>query len=45
MEYYLSALEDKEVPPTRLRAYHKISLEEFESKVYSSDKELINDLY
>ena len=33
MKYYLSALEDKEVPPTRLRAYHKISLEEFEKNI------------
>ena len=32
MKYYLLVLEDKEVPPTRLRAYHKMSLEEFESK-------------
>ena len=45
MNNYFSALERKTAPPTRLRAYHKISLEEFESKVYSSDKELINDLY
>ena len=33
------------MPPTKLRTYHKISLEEFESKVYSSDKELINNIY
>jgi len=45
MKYYLTALEEKEAPPTRLRTYHKISLEEFEKKVYSSDKELINDFY
>ena len=45
MKYYLTALEEKEAPPTRLRTYHKISLEEFEKKVYSSDKELINNFY
>ena len=45
MKHFLSALEEKKAPPTRLRAYHKISLEEFESKVYSSDKELIYDFY
>ena len=45
MKYYLTALEEKEVPPTRLRTYHKISLEEFESKIYSTDKELINNFY
>ena len=45
MKYYLSVLEEKEAPPTRLRTYHKISLEEFEKKVYSSDKELINNFY
>ena len=33
------------MPPTKLRTYHKISLEEFESKVYSSDKELIINFY
>ena len=45
MKHFLSALEEKKAPPTRLRAYHKISLEEFESKVYSSDKELIINFY
>ena len=44
MKYYLSTLEKKKAAPTRLRSYHKIPIEEFESKVYSYDKELINDL-
>ena len=45
MENYLSTLEKRKAFPTRLRSYHKISLEEFESKVCSYDKELINALY
>ena len=45
MKHYLSVLEEKEAPPTRLRTYHRISLEEFEKKVHSSDKELINNFY
>ena len=45
MKHLLSALEENQAPPTRLRSYHKISLEEFESKVYSSDKELIYNFY
>ena len=31
MKQFLSALEEKKAPPTRLRAYHKISIEEFEN--------------
>ena len=45
MKHLLSSLEEQSKPPTRLRAYHKISLEEFESKVYSHDKELIINFY
>ncbi len=45
MKHFLSLLEEKKTPPTRFREYHKISLQEFENNIISSDKELISNLY
>ena len=42
---YLVSLEHSNATPDRLRTYHKISFEEFENKVKSFDKKLIDNLY
>ena len=45
MTNLLRALEKSKPPPKKLRTYHRISLEEFENKVYSVDESLLSDFY
>ena len=41
----LAWLEANKNPPTYFRTHHKISLEEFERKVHSYDRDLTDSLY
>ncbi len=43
--HHLKSLERVQLPPKRLRTYHRISLCEFETKIRSGDKKLISDFY